>query len=530
MSEPQAGSEKRSEVRHRGASGDSLVGVTLAGRFRVLEVIARGGMGTVYKAEQLPLGRTCAIKTMHPSPDPQEADRFRRRFFKEASVAASLRHPNSVAVFDYGNEGDLFFIAMEYVAGQTLKEVLAEEGRLEPARALRIAIEIARSLREAHALGVVHRDIKPSNVAIVDRADELDSIKVLDFGLVKDFDGANVDTLGAGELWVGSPAYMAPEQANGDEISPATDIYSLGVVLFEMLCGRPPFVKKSDYALVVAHISEPAPCLGDVIGLEDVPTGVEDVVARCLSKKPGDRYGSLDELLVELQRISCGQLSLSSTVSMLLQRGRRTDGEPSAQQEARSSGPCASISTKPSVITARGSRPTQAKAQAPLLVTVCAFGVALLLAAAYWPFRAVGGPHGATFASSAPLTSSSPVGGPEDEVPPEQALRAVAVADRIVRVETVPPGAAIRVNDLTLCEATPCDLDFGQTEALSAERRISVELAGYVSQVAKVRPDDCDVRVILKRLERKPIRGRASRGGASGGPTPLPTGFKLSPY
>ncbi len=172
-----------------------------------------------------------------------------------------LTHPNSVTVFDYGRDDPrgIYFIAMEYIAGRTLHRVLHDEGALPEARAGRIARQICRALAEAHGLGLVHRDLKPGNVLLVDQEDEKDFVKVLDFGLVKDVSGRQLDELTQRGLFIGSPKYTAPEQAMGHELSPRADIYALGVLLYEMLCGRVPFDRKVASATLMAHVGEPPP-------------------------------------------------------------------------------------------------------------------------------------------------------------------------------------------------------------------------------------------------------------------------------
>ena len=222
------------------SEADPLIGRLINGRFKIVSVIARGGMGKVYKAEQSPLGRICALKVLSPKYEGDRDPEFHKRFFLEASTAAKLSHANTVTIFDYGQSDEIYFIAMEYIEGRTLHRTLREEGPFDEKRTAHVAGQICRSLREAHGLGVVHRDLKPGNILLCDRADENDVVKVLDFGLVKDVTGEHEDLTQAG-LFMGSPKYMAPEQILGGEISSRTDIYSLGVMMFEMLTGKVPF-------------------------------------------------------------------------------------------------------------------------------------------------------------------------------------------------------------------------------------------------------------------------------------------------
>lgn len=278
------------------APADPLLGLLVAEKYRITARVAKGGMGRIYLAEQIPLGRPVALKVL----DGRDADsgrEFEQRFFLEASTCARLTHPNTVTVFDYGRlnlaEGHTWYMVMEFIQGQTLRAVLRREGHFSPQRALRIAREIARSLREAHRLGVVHRDLKPTNVMLVS-TEEGEAVKVLDFGIVKLLDGVDDDAeLTRGGRLVGTPRYMAPEMVRrrAGGIDGRTDLYSLGMVLYEMLGGRVPFTGDTmDVAL--KQLQEPVPMLIDLTGVE-VPEAVEAIARRCLEKRSEDRYADV---------------------------------------------------------------------------------------------------------------------------------------------------------------------------------------------------------------------------------------------
>ncbi len=271
------------------ASGDPLLGALVAGKYRVARQLARGGMGRIYLAEQLPLGRAVVLKVL----DARYADgagdpEFERRFYLEAATCARLTHPNTVTVFDYGPlekaGAATWFMAMEFIEGETLRQVLRREKTLDAVRALRIGREIARSLREAHRLGVIHRDLKPTNVMLVP-TDEGEAVKVLDFGIAKllqtDDDTAD---LTVGGKYLGTPRYTAPEVVRLQPLDARTDLYSLGVVLYELLAGRTPF-RGEPMQVAMSHVSDPVPPLGI-----DVPPEAQQVVLRCLAKRPADRY------------------------------------------------------------------------------------------------------------------------------------------------------------------------------------------------------------------------------------------------
>lgn len=287
------------------ADSDELLGATIARRYRIVSLLARGGMSKVFKAEQRALERLVVLKVLTPGYNGNGDPEFARRFALEASSAAKLTHPNTVTIFDFGrcsNHG-IYFIAMEYLRGRTLQQVLAEEHVLSEARAVAVAEQVARSLAEAHRMGVAHRDLKPSNVLMLDEADVPNFVKVLDFGLVKDISGQGENLTGSG-LFLGSPKYMSPEQITAGEITPRTDVYMLGVMLYEMLCGQVPFGLRAGFSTLVAHVSEAPPPLGiknpDVVVCDDLSA----IVMRCLAKAPGDRFASMPDLIHALRQLS----------------------------------------------------------------------------------------------------------------------------------------------------------------------------------------------------------------------------------
>jgi serine/threonine-protein kinase len=284
------------------APGDPLIGRVINDRFKVLSIIARGGMGKVYRAEQAPLGRIVALKVLQPNYNGESDPEFHKRFFLEASIVSKLTHPNTVTLYDYGQSSDnVYFMAMEYLEGRTLHRLLREDAPLEVGRALHILVQACRALREAHGHGVIHRDLKPANLYLVRHDDDQDFVKVLDFGLLKRTDETAEEALTQTGLFMGSPKYMAPEQIRGERVSLATDVYSLGVILFELLTGKVPFERSSSVNLLMAHVSDPVPTLVETNPLVQVPAAVEEIVYRCLAKRPEERYASMDELIAAIK-------------------------------------------------------------------------------------------------------------------------------------------------------------------------------------------------------------------------------------
>jgi serine/threonine protein kinase len=257
----------------------------IAGRFRIECEIGTGGMGTVYRAKHLGLDRAVAVKIIKPefASDPDVADRFMR----EARTMAKLRHPHAAMIFDAGNLPDgRHFIIMEFVEGQTLSETLEREGRFTPERAIRIASDICDVLAEAHNLGIVHRDLKPSNIMLNERG-----VCVLDFGVAKvlatSADATHTHaTTGSGVI-VGTPRYMSPEQCLGQRVGARSDLYSLGVLLYEMLAGRPPFTDPLASAVLVKQATAHPPPLPKIRA--DIPRALVVAVHSLLAKRPEDR-------------------------------------------------------------------------------------------------------------------------------------------------------------------------------------------------------------------------------------------------
>jgi serine/threonine-protein kinase len=287
---------------------DPLIGRVLNERFRIVEALGSGGMGRVYKAVQAPLDRPVAVKVLNPHYSDGKDPGFQKRFFLEASVTSKLRHPNTVTVIDYGKTEDgILYLVMEYLEGKTLAQLLTMNGPMGWVRALHVSQQVARSLREAHKVGLIHRDLKPANVMVMDQEADHDVVKVLDFGLVKSFlDGGvipNETEITQAGVILGSPQYMAPEQARNVS-DPRSDVYSLGVVMYQMLVGRPPFQAAQSIDVIFKHLNEAPPIFSAVWPNHQVPQEVEALVMKCLNKRPDERYQSMDEVLDAMRRVA----------------------------------------------------------------------------------------------------------------------------------------------------------------------------------------------------------------------------------
>ncbi len=268
-----------------------MLGKVFNQRYRLKEKIGSGGMADVFLADDLLLGREVAIKVLHAqfASDPS----FIQRFRYEAQAAANLNHPNIVNIYDWGNEGDLYYIVMEYVEGRDLKDLLNSEGRLTPEWAAEITAEISAALQFAHRRNLVHRDIKPHNIFIT----ELSRVKVMDFGIAREGNGEGMTQTG---VVMGTPQYISPEQAQGLAVDGRSDIYSLGVVLYEMLTGQVPFDDPSPVTIAYKQVRED-PVPPSVINRE-VPPTLEAIVMKAMAKNPANRFQTAQEMKADLLR------------------------------------------------------------------------------------------------------------------------------------------------------------------------------------------------------------------------------------
>jgi serine/threonine-protein kinase len=277
-------------------------------RYRLLERVGSGGMAAVYKSEDLILGRIVAIKLLHPSLTHDET--FLTRFQKEAHAAANLTHPNIVTIHDIGQDGDRYYIVMEYVDGPTLKQIIREQNAagatLPISRSLDLMIQICAGVGFAHRSGLVHCDIKPHNMLV----SHDDHVKVADFGIARAMTEATITS--QDQVW-GTPQYFSPEQAAGRSPKPASDVYSLGVILFEMLTGRLPFETESHTAVAIKHLQELPPSVVEFNPA--VPTQLDQIVQKVLSKEPAQRYRTAGQFGRILQSYRVHSLDNSDDVT-----------------------------------------------------------------------------------------------------------------------------------------------------------------------------------------------------------------------
>jgi tRNA A-37 threonylcarbamoyl transferase component Bud32 len=277
-----------------------MVGRTFLGRYETIRLLGEGGMGRVYLARQIDLGRQVVVKVMHDhiTNDPN----FRKRFERETLLMARFQNPYVVTLYDASiSDPEGPCIVMEYIRGVTLDTVLHRNNRLGAPRVARLLGQLCEALYAAHQEGIIHRDLKPANLMVVDADSPYEKIKVMDFGLAKLIDASrrpgprshvtNVD------FAVGTPGYISPEQVRGDEMGPRSDLYSVGVILFELLTGRLPFTGAETMDILLAHATQPPPSFAEIGASVWVPPAIEAVVQRCLAKDPADRPASARELM-----------------------------------------------------------------------------------------------------------------------------------------------------------------------------------------------------------------------------------------
>jgi eukaryotic-like serine/threonine-protein kinase len=284
---------------------DARIGAVLQGRYRVLARLGQGGVGVVYRGERIGLERPVAIKFLSPSAAAQK--QFRERFEREAMAMSKLRHPHCVPVIDFGL-ADLGgpYIVMELAAGKTLGALL-DAGPLPPVRAVRLCRQVLAGLAHAHAEGIVHRDLKPENILVEEVVGSGDHARILDFGFAKLLEGASSASWSTASIAVGTPSYMSPEQARGEEVDVRTDLYSAGILLFEMLTGKRPFIADDAFSILQLHLKQPPPALRDIHPAGSFSKPLEAVVRRALSKQPAERHASALEMADALLAVPEGR-------------------------------------------------------------------------------------------------------------------------------------------------------------------------------------------------------------------------------
>ncbi|WP_438026226.1 protein kinase domain-containing protein [Sorangium sp. So ce233] len=504
------------------ASGESdpLLGKVLNQKFKIHSLLATGGMGVIYRGEQIALERQVAIKVLTPTNSSNQIDpNFHKRFFLEASILARLQHPNIVTVFDYGRvenmEPERYFMAMEFLEGETLFRRLRKAGRLSAPDAMGIARQIARGLREAHKHGVVHRDLKPSNVMLVPGEDTGELVKILDFGLVKVLADDSEELTQQGSF-LGSPRFMSPEQISHGKVDLRTDVYSLGVIVYQMLCGKVPFEAQNSVQILIAHLQQPVPRMRERNPEADVPEVLEAFVMRCLSKEPDGRPANMEAFIRGLGE--CAQAmglspAFGSTGLVTLDSGG-TGRMPTPMPPVRVMTAIPASPSPPSSSSGAGSqvddaslgaasRPADAAPQGRKGIVLVAVGV-----------LAVAG-IGVAMSQMRPSEPAAPVAAPQEK-PPQVAPPPPDVSSFVLMVESMPSGAEVLEDGKPLGN-TPLQLSITNSSVRANPRRLTVRQEGYEPYSIVQGPSDQSVRLVATLTKRA-----AAPTSTPAAPTPPP--------
>ena len=486
----------------KGSGPDPLIGRSINDRFKISALIARGGMGKVYRAEQAPLGRVCAVKVLNPNYSGEHDPEFHKRFFLEASISSKLTHPNTVTIFDYGRTDDnVYYMAMEYLEGRTLHRALREEGPFTEERCTHIARQICRSLREAHSLGVIHRDLKPANVYLIEHGDEVDFVKVLDFGLVKNIDETKGEDLTQTGLFMGSPKYMAPEQIRGEHVDARTDIYALGIMMYEMLTGKVPFDRPNSVNILMAHVNERVPHVREMNPSVQVGELFEQVIYKCVEKNPDDRFKSMDEVLGALKR-SGGAAALTGTMSGGADRSGSFDllattGSFTPQPQSlngsvlsdSSSGSGQIFGTTAAALSSPSLPPKKANRTPLVLGGIIAVGAIVGVIAMVSGKNNENKDQKQQPAASAALTVPTAANTGAVVAPPSTSASTVAsvVEEQAVKlkIDSEPEGAQVKEDDMILCDKTPCEV-----LVTDKPRKLVLNLKDYSNETISVKKGD----------------------------------------
>ena len=326
-----------STLRSQGGSAADLIGSIIADRYHVLKKLGEGGMGTVYLAEHVKMGRKSAVKVMNPGMV-HDADAI-GRFNREAANASKISHPNVAAVYDFGETTDgMIYLAMEYIEGPSLTKVIEEAGALPPLRAADIARQTAEALAVAHDMGIVHRDLKPDNIMLTKNRDGSDCVKVVDFGIAKAVNSEAQKVTKTG-LVVGTPEYMSPEQLAGDKLDGRSDTYSLGLVTFAMMTGKLPFPAETVQESMIARLTDRPKQLAEMRPEVTWSGEVQAVMDKVLERDLNMRYQTASEFGRDLYKTVSGRTRPSGAtkvVTAFVPSQRPASGAPAAAAAASS--------------------------------------------------------------------------------------------------------------------------------------------------------------------------------------------------
>jgi serine/threonine-protein kinase len=482
---------------------DPYVGKTIDGRYVVERVLGEGGMGVVYAGKHKVIGKNVAIKVLR---NEMASDKeVSERFVQEARAASAIGNPHIIDISDFGTlpDGSTYFV-MEFLAGKSLSAVISEVGGPMPVpRLSSIAKQIGQALSAAHTVNIVHRDLKPDNVMLVARGSEKDFVKILDFGIAKVGGGTNKVTR-AGSIF-GTPHYMSPEQAAGAAVDHRTDIYALGVILYEMATGRLPFDADNFMGILTQHMYKSPVPMRALVPEVGVPAGLDAIVLKCLTKKPEGRYQSMDELVADFEKLDKGLL-------------------PDAVQElmARSGGfnvPADYFRTPSMMPAPVPASPSLPKQRWPMYAAIGGGGVVAAIAVVLFLGRGGGDPAHAqpatssaqTAAASTPSSTAAAAPIPSTTAPATAQEQAAAPAKHQVLVSVIPPDATI-VRDGNDLGGAPVAIELNEGEHAS----LVVSRKGYKTKTVAITSDEPKLTITLEGV----AMGGTGRPGGGGGRHP----------
>lgn len=480
------------------AGNDSLIGRVIDGRFTIETLVARGPFARVYRAGTDTAERHCALKIFDARAPGIDAGEFKPRFVKTLSIASKLAHPNTTAILGFGaSEPELVFVAMQFLDGRTLHRAMREGGGMPEERVVHITRQICRSLREAHQEGLVHRDLRPGNVFLIEREGEQDFVKVADYGLLHETnEGTGRDILGE-VRWFGTPRYMAPEQIRGDAVDGRTDIYSLGVMIYEMITGKVPFDAAKPERVLQAHLNdEPVP-LKTANPQVELSAALEQIVVQCLQKEPDKRFGNIDELLEALKNAECEPAPDEVPSSHSRPAAIAPPGEPPKTSRSQPPPPRpaperpAAPEADPAPDAAADPAAAVASERIKALLAKSDGVTTVLSDRTVEEQRKVPQNLLAVLAGAALVVGLAGVAA--------YAIRLTDTSSATVRIETTPAGATVRSTDgRTLCAPTPCDVTLSGAEVREG-RKVVVALEGYKLETRMVSPGASSVAITLSR-------------------------------
>lgn len=365
-------------------SADPLIGRIFARNFRIEKLLGVGGMGKVYKGTQLSLDKPVVLKLLHAHYADDET--LVHRFHREARAASRLNHPNSISIIDFGQDDDgMLFMAMEYLDGRDLFTVLQKEDPIGEHRIAHIVMQVCSALSDAHDQGVVHRDLKPENIMVLDRKDQRDYVKVLDFGIAKmqDPGGKETRALTAQGMVCGTPEYMAPEQARGEDLDARTDIYALGVLMYQLVTSQLPFQADNAIGIVTKHIVEKPKPPREAFPDRNISQQMNDIILRCMAKKSADRFPNVVELSEALAPVAMAGITSSQAGLAAALASSPAVTAPSdlvMQAEQASTGPMP-VSAGPTAGSLSGAQAVAAPGRNKIVLAAAGGGGALLVIA-----------------------------------------------------------------------------------------------------------------------------------------------------